>query len=276
MIRVGAPRAEADARCRLQALQQPPGRLDVAPLGRAASRSPTASACAPLTTVCVRYISPDALTRSIKPRVASSPARSRNVTSASGCGATSSKRSSASTQDANSCASSTCAADVRPQALGAVPADDRPQLQGAEPATERHLPVAVVDHRAGLGGGVAQVLGQDRQRADQRRPVGDPEGVAVEVGQQPLVRVGAVGVGGLESVVEPAQLGRDGRHPGPRRVDVQPRTVRARDARRVRATGSTRPVPVAPTEATTSAGVMPSRDVGGDELAQMRRPGPRA
>ena len=79
--------------------------------------------------------------------------------------------------------------DVRAQPLGAVPAQHEPQLERPEPPAQRHLPVPVVDHRAGLGGRVAQVLRQHGQRADQLGPVGDPEGVAVEAGQQPLVRV---------------------------------------------------------------------------------------
>ena len=91
------------------------------------------------------------------------------------------------------------------------------------------MPVAVVDDRAGLGGGVAQVLRQDRQRADQRGAVGHPERAAVEVGEQPLVRVGAVGVGELDAVVDPAELGRDRGDAGPGGVDVQPGAVLVRD-----------------------------------------------
>src|SRR5690606_2842601 len=57
--------------------------------------------------------------------------------------------------------------DVGPQPLGAVPAQHEPQLQGTEPAAQRHLPVPVVDDRAGGGRGVAQVLRQHRQRVDE-------------------------------------------------------------------------------------------------------------
>ena len=53
-------------------------------------------------------------------------------------------------------------ADVVAQPLGAVGAQHEPQLERPEPPAERHLPVAVVDHRARLGGRVAQVLGQRR------------------------------------------------------------------------------------------------------------------
>src|SRR4051812_19977661 len=50
-------------------------------------------------------------------------------------------------------------ADVGAQALDAVVADDEPELEGAEAAAEGDSPIAVVDHGAGLGGGVAEVLG---------------------------------------------------------------------------------------------------------------------
>ena len=97
-------------------------------------------------------------------------------------------------------------ADVGAQPLGAVPAQHEPQLERAEPAAQRDLPVAEVDDGAGVGGGVAQVLGEDRQRAGERRPVGDPEQGGVEAGEQPLVRVGGVAVGPLDAGLQRAQL----------------------------------------------------------------------
>ena len=116
-----------------------------------------------------------------------------------------------SAQPASSWASATCAADVRAQPLGAVPAEHEPQLEGAEPAAERDLPVAEVDDGAGVGGGVAQVLREDRQGAGEGGPVGDPEQGGVEAGEQPLVRVGGVAVGPLDAVLQRAQLGDDAR-----------------------------------------------------------------
>ena len=77
--------------------------------------------------------------------------------------------------------SATCSRIICLHRLDAVDAQVEPQLQRPEAAAQRHLPVAVVDHRAALGGRRPQVLGQDAQRAEQRRPVGGPEQVAVEV-----------------------------------------------------------------------------------------------
>ena len=51
--------------------------------------------------------------------------------------------------------------------LDTVDAQVEPQLQRPETAAERHLPVAVVDHRAALGRLRTKVLGQDAQRAEQ-------------------------------------------------------------------------------------------------------------
>ena len=111
------------------------------------------------------------------------------------------------------------------QALGAVPAQDEPELEGPEPPAQRDMPVAVVDDRAGFGGRVAQVLGQHGEGLDQLGPVGDPEGVAVEPGEKPLVRVEAVGVGQLHAGMGPAQFGADRGGPGVGGVDVQPHAV---------------------------------------------------
>ena len=123
-----------------------------------------------------------------------------------GGGATSSKRSSASTQPASSWVQATWSPIIA--WIGATPSQrsGEPQLERAEPPAERDLPIAVVDHRAGLAACGAQVLGQDRQRRGAAAPVGQPEQVAVEVDPHPLVGVRAVGVDG-EPVVDPAQLG---------------------------------------------------------------------
>ena len=85
--------------------------------------------------------------------------------------------------------------DVVAEPLGTVGPQHEPQLERPEPPPERHLPVAVVDDGPGLRRLVAQVLGEDAQRADQRGTVRHPEAVAVEVGEQPLVRVHAEAVG---------------------------------------------------------------------------------
>ena len=145
-------------------------------------------------------------------------------------------------------------ADVGAQPLRAVPAQDEPQLEGAEPAAERDLPVAEVDDGAGVGGRVAQVLREDRQRAGERGAVGDPEEGRVEAGEQPLVRVGGVAVGPLDAGLQRAQLRDDGADPGVGGVDVQPDAVlladRAELGERVDAV-----VDVVPTVAQTSTGV---------------------
>ena len=137
--------------------------------------------------------------------------RRRKHSRLSGCGATISKRSSAATSAASCCVSSTWRRIIARIAATPSSAERHPQLERPEAAPERDLPVAVVDRRAGLGRRRAEVLGQDAQRAEQRGPVGGPVQVAVEVDAHPLVRVGAVAVGELEAVVDPAVLGRRAR-----------------------------------------------------------------
>ena len=120
-------------------------------------------------------------------------------------------------------------AHVRPQPLGAIVANDEPQLESAEPAAQRNVPVPVIDDLAGFRGLVAQVLRQDAERADQRGAIRDPEAVAVEVGEQPLVRIEGVAVRVLDPVVETPVLGADGCAARMRGVDVQPDACAAAD-----------------------------------------------
>ncbi len=97
-------------------------------------------------------------------------------------------------------------ANHRSVALDAVEPQPEPQLERPEPAAEGHLPVAQVRRRAVPGRLGAQVLGEDAQRSQHRLAVGREEQVAVEVDAHPLVRVGAVAVGGARAVVDPPQL----------------------------------------------------------------------
>ena len=92
------------------------------------------------------------------------------------------------------------------QAFHAIVADHEPQLQRAEAAAELNVPVAIVDHRARFRGLVAQVFRQNAQRLDERLAVGDPEAVAVEVGEHPLMRIEVVAVGEFDSVLQMAEL----------------------------------------------------------------------
>ena len=62
----------------------------------------------------------------------------------------------------------------------------------------------------------------------------DPHGGAVEVGAQPLVRVEAVAVDGVESPVHEAELGTDRRGAGQGAVDVDPHSVGSGDGRQAR------------------------------------------
>ena len=121
------------------------------------------------------------------------------------------------------------ATDHRLEHGESVEADREPQLERPEPPTERDLPVAVVDRRAGFGGRRPQVLGEDAQRAEQRHPIGRPVEVAVEVDAHPLVRVGAVAVGELQPVVDPAVLRCEGGDATHGTVDVEPHVVGAAD-----------------------------------------------
>ena len=190
--------------------------------------------------------------------VASSPPRWAKQTRSSGCGATISNRSSAATQPASSWVQPTWSPDHRLDRGHAVAAQREPQLERPEAPAEGDLPVAVVDDGPGLAGRGAQVLGQDRQRAEQRGPVGHPEQVAVEVHAHPLVRVGAVRVGLVETGVDPAQLGAqrgDAAHGRRRRAARSPRAGRWRPAR---GTGSKAVVDVVPAVAHTKKGRRPA------------------
>ena len=122
-------------------------------------------------------------------------------------------------------------AQQRPQPLRAVAAQHPPQLQRAEAAPERDVPVAVVDHLAGVAGGVAQVRPGDRERVDQRLAIGHPQHVAVEVREQPLVRVERVAIGALGAALAVAVLLAEHRRAGPGGVDVVPEAVLAGDVR---------------------------------------------
>ena len=117
-------------------------------------------------------------------------------------------------------------AHERLQPVHAEVPDHEPELECTEAAAEGHLPVAVVDHLAGVGGGVAQVFGQHAQRLHQRGAVADPEGVAVEVDEHPLVRVHAVAVGLLHAGVDCAEFRAERGDSQVRGVHVEPGAVR--------------------------------------------------
>ena len=76
---------------------------------------------------------------------------------------------------------------------------------------------------------VAQILGQDAQRLDQCGAVGNPEAAAIEVGEQPLVRVEGVAARQLQPVDEAPVLGADGGAARVRGIDVKPDVLAAAD-----------------------------------------------
>ena len=160
--------------------QQRPHPLDVRPGGGRGADRPPGARPARATVVWVRNTSPPSLSRSSSVMVATSAStssahRGRRQTSENGCGVDDLEPVVGVGPAGELLGQGDVAADVGAQPLGAVPAQHEPQLQRPEPAAERDLPVAVVDDGAGVGGGVAQVLREDRQRAGQRGPVGDPE-----------------------------------------------------------------------------------------------------
>ena len=91
------------------------------------------------------------------------------------------------------------------------------------------MPVPVIEDRARLRGLVLQVLGRDRERTDESVAVRDPETVAVEVREHPLVRVEAIAVGEIEPVVHSPELGAERGRPRHGRVDVEPDAFVATD-----------------------------------------------
>ena len=113
-------------------------------------------------------------------------------------------------------------ADVGAEAFDAVVAEDEPEFEGAEAASERDLPIAVIDDLAGGAGLVAEVLGGDGEGGVEGGAVAGPEERAIEVGQQPLVRVEVEGVGAFDALDHGAELGADHGGAGVGGVDVQP------------------------------------------------------
>ena len=113
--------------------------------------------------------------------------------------------------------------DVLPQPpaqpLDAEAPQHEPELQGAEAPPQRNPPVAVVDH-LGIALG-AQVLGLDGAGSKQGRAIAHEVGRAVEVGEEPLVRVEDEGVGVLRSGDDVPVLGEDGRAAGEGGIHVE-------------------------------------------------------
>ena len=97
-------------------------------------------------------------------------------------------------------------ADMMPQSLHPVMSDDKPELQRTETASERNLPVAVVDHRSGFGGFIAQIFRQYTQGLNQSIAICNIKTIAVKVGEHPLVGVEAIAVGHFQPVVNPTIL----------------------------------------------------------------------
>src|ERR1700734_3488381 len=99
------------------------------------------------------------------------------------------------------------APDVKLQSFDAVVLDDEPQFERAEASAEGHVPVAIIEDRARLSGLVAQIFRRYAQAVRQRLAVSDVEAGAVEIGEHPFVRVEAVAVGELQSVLDVTKLG---------------------------------------------------------------------
>ena len=172
-------------------------------------------------------------------------------------GAANSKRESLSTQPANSRASSTCR-----RIRSCSPSTPKERMTNhsfsAESPPQRDLPIAIVDHGPRLGGLVAQVFGQDAQRADQRGPVGHEEAVAVEIGEHPLVRIEAIAVGQFQAGEELAELGAQAGRAGQGPVDVQPESLLGGRRRRFHGSGSMAVEDVVPTVAQAKQGFRPA------------------
>ena len=118
--------------------------------------------------------------------------------------------------------------------LDSIDAQVEPQLERSKAAPERYLPVAVVDDRTALGGSRPQVFGQDAQGPQQRPSIGGPEQVAVEVDPHPLMWIGAVAIGAIQSGVDPPELGHQCGDSAHRRVHMEPHSLSLSDVRDVR------------------------------------------
>src|SRR5580693_6702705 len=97
-------------------------------------------------------------------------------------------------------------ANVMLQALHSVVPDHKPQLERTKSPPKRYLPLAVVNHRTRFRSLVAQIFRQDAQSPDKRLAVSNPETVAVESREHPLVWIEAVTVGELDAILQAPKL----------------------------------------------------------------------
>ena len=162
--------------------------------------------------------------------------------------------------------------EVAAEPLGAVVAEDQPEFQRPEPAAEGDVPVAVVEDLAGFRSPVLQVFGRHRERPGERAAVAHPEGVAVEVGEQPLVGVETVGVGELHAGLQVSELGTQERGAGHGGVHMEPQAVFLRQRpdlrQRIERAG-----PGGSERGGDEAGDLPGRSVGAQQLGERLRAG---
>src|SRR3954462_15609096 len=110
-------------------------------------------------------------------------------------------------------------------AFDPVIAQPKPEFQRTKTSPERNLPVAIIDHRAGFRSLVSQILQQDTQGLNQRLAISHVKTIAIKIGEHPFVRVEAVAVGKLQTIVQIADFRAERGSSGHSSVNMQPRIV---------------------------------------------------
>src|SRR5262245_49921995 len=109
---------------------------------------------------------------------------------------------------------------VVPQPLNPIVPDDKPQLQSTETPAQRDVPVSIVKHSTGISRAVTQILRHNTQCPNQCLSVSHIETIAIEIGEHPLMRVEAITVRELNSLLKVTILGAKSRSTGHGCVDV--------------------------------------------------------
>src|SRR5580704_7352791 len=113
-------------------------------------------------------------------------------------------------------------ANVKLQSLYAVVLYYEPQLQRPKSAAQRHMPIAIFEHRIRTCRLISQILRQDVQAARKRFAIGHKKTATVEIREHPFVRIEAVTIRKFETFLNVPKFGTKRRRPSHGRVNMQP------------------------------------------------------
>ena len=68
------------------------------------------------------------------------------------------------------------------------------------------MPIAIVNHFAGLRGLITQIFRKNAHRVDEGLAIGDVKAIAIEICEHPFVRIEAITVRELKTVVNPTKF----------------------------------------------------------------------